>query len=125
MAHSLNVGNHTIEFENGVQLPPTKMEGKTKLADAIASVATGDDVYLAPFQYLDLGILAYTGRYSALAQIQLTPSEAGRLKANGRVGFGLWRSLYLAKQTSVRNQVLVFFDWAKAQMFGRDITLID
>ena len=93
--------------------------------DSVAAVATGDDEYLAPFQYLDLGILAYTGRYSALAQLQLTPSEATRIKANGTFGFGLWRSLYLAKQTSVRNQMLVFFDWAKAQMFGRDITLIE
>ena len=125
LAHTLNAGNHTIDFVNGVQLPPKKLKDKAKLADAIASLAIQDDEYLAPFQYLDMGVLAYTGSYSALAQIQLTPSEATRMKASGSIGFGLWRSLYLAKQTSVRNQMLVFLDWFKARAFGRDITLID
>ena len=125
LAHTLNVGNHTIEFENGVQLPPTKMKGKTQLTDVVATMATGDKDYLAPFQYLDLGILAYTGRFSALAQLQLTPAESTRVKVSGGAGFGLWRSIYLAKQTSRRNQLLVFFDWTKAKLFGRDITLID
>lgn len=125
LAHVLNVGNHTIKFENGVQLPPTKVKGKTKLSDTIATIATGDIDYLAPFQYLDLGILAYTGRFTALAQLQLTPAQSTRVKVSGRAGFGLWRSIYLAKQTSMRNQFLVFFDWTKAKLFGRDITLIE
>jgi NADH dehydrogenase FAD-containing subunit len=125
LAHTLNVGNHTLDFVNGVQMPPKKIEGKTLLTDKIASMATKDDEYLAPFQYLDLGVLAYTGRYSALAQLQLTPAEQTRIKATGGIGFGLWRSLYLAKQTSIRNQLLVFFDWIKARTFGRDITLIE
>ncbi|CAB9513606.1 Internal alternative NAD(P)H-ubiquinone oxidoreductase A1, mitochondrial [Seminavis robusta] len=125
LAHILNVGNHTIGFENGVQLPPKKVLGQTQLADSIAALSTGEDEYLAPFQYLDLGVLAYTGRFSALAQLQMAPTEAGRVKAKGKVGFGLWRSIYLIKQTSLRNQMLVFLDWCKARMFGRDITLID
>lgn len=125
LAHILNVGNHTIDFENGVQLPPRKMKSMTKLVDSVATIATGDKDYLAPFQYLDLGVLAYTGRFSALAQLQMTPAESSRIKASGSVGYGLWRSIYLAKQTSLRNQMLVFFDWAKARTFGRDITLIE
>lgn len=124
LAHVLNVGNHTIDFENGVQLPPKRIKEKNPLSDAITRLSTGDSEYLAPFQFLDLGILAYTGRFSALAQLQLTPEEDSRVKVSGKVGFGLWRSIYLAKQTSVRNQMLVFFDWIKAKLFGRDITLI-
>jgi len=125
LAHTLNVGNHDIEFENGVQLPPKKIEGRTKLSDAVATMANGEEEYLAPFQYLDLGVLAYTGRYSALAQLQMTPKDSSRVKVSGKAGYGLWRSIYLAKQTSFRNQMLVFFDWTKARLFGRDITLID
>jgi len=55
LAHVLNVGNHTIDFENGVQLPPKRIPGRAKLADKVAAMATGDSEYLAPFQYLDLG----------------------------------------------------------------------
>lgn len=125
LAHTLNVGNHTIEFENGVQLPPKKIPGLSKWTDAVASMATGDREYLAPFQYLDLGILAYTGRFSALAQVQMTPADFTKIKASGSIGYGLWRSIYLAKQTSGRNQLLVFFDWTKTRLFGRDIALVE
>lgn len=123
LAHSFNVGNHTIDFENGVQLPPKKIAQRTTLADTVAAISTGEDEYVAPFQYLDLGVLAYTGKFSALAQLQLTPEKG--LKAKGTLGFSLWRSIYLAKQTSGRNQAQVFFDWMRAQVFGRDTALIE
>jgi NADH dehydrogenase FAD-containing subunit len=125
LAHTLNVGNHTIDFENGVQLPPKRIDSRIQLHDHVASIATGEYEYLAPFQYLDLGILAYTGHYSALAQVQMTPSKASQIRSKGRLGFGLWRSIYLAKQTSFRNQLQVAFDWTKAQVFGRDITRLE
>jgi NADH dehydrogenase FAD-containing subunit len=60
-----------------------------------------------------------------LAQVQLTPEEKTRVKAKGQLGFGLWRSVYLMKQASMRNRVLVFFDWMKTRLFGRDITSIE
>ena len=68
------------------------------------------------------GILAYTGGGSALAQLQVTPSDEGRVKGKGKLGFGLWRSVYLSKQVSWRNRLLVFLDWGKTSVFGRDIT---
>jgi NADH dehydrogenase FAD-containing subunit len=71
-----------------------------------------------------LGILAYTGSGSALAQLQLAPEEDKRIMGTGKIGFGLWRSVYLSKQVSSRNRILVFFDWVKVQIFGRDITRI-
>jgi NADH dehydrogenase FAD-containing subunit len=125
LANSFNIGNHTIEFENGVQLPPKKIARRTKLADTISAMSTGENEYVAPFQYLDLGILAYTGKFSALAQLQLSPDKDSSFKAKGTLGFSLWRSIYLAKQTSGRNQMLVFFDWMKSQLFGRDTALIE
>mmetsp|Transcript_11560 Transcript_11560/g.16862 ORF Transcript_11560/g.16862 Transcript_11560/m.16862 type:complete len:626 (+) Transcript_11560:115-1992(+) len=103
--------------------PPMADPSREKtLSEKISSFAIGADDIAAPFQFLNLGILAYTGGGSALAQLQLTPSEQSKLKGKGKIGFGLWRSVYLSKQISWRNRVLVFFDWTKTQVFGRDIT---
>lgn len=60
---------------------------------------------------------------SALAQVQLTPKD--KLGAKGTIGFGLWRSVYMVKQVSIRNRVLVAFDWFKSRVFGRDITQLE
>jgi len=95
--------------------------------------AQGDSTYLdfgllplvqgleaRPFQFLNLGLLAYLGGGEALSQVQVGDS---RLFAQaGSVGFLLWRSVYLTKQVSVRTRVLVLFDWLKTQLFGRDVT---
>lgn len=125
LAHLLSIGDiANPQVVQGVLLPPRPIKGKTKLTDVVASFAVGNE-YLAPFQFLDLGILAYTGSYSALAQVQLTPNANTRVKASGGIGFGMWKSIYLMKQASMRNRVLVFFDWIKVQMFGRDITQLD
>ena len=32
------------------------------------------------------------------------------------------RGVYLTKQVSFRNRVLILFDWIKAQVFGRDLS---
>eukprot|EP00978_Attheya_sp_CCMP212_P011875 scaffold29516_cov52-Attheya_sp.AAC.2 len=110
-------------MEEGIFLPPTRDESqKRTLAESISSFAIQSDEYAAPFQFLNLGILAYTGDGSALAQLQVTPSDGGRVKGKGKLGFGLWRSVYLSKQISPRNRLLVLFDWGKTKLFGRDIT---
>ena len=80
---------------------------------------------MAPFQHVNLGILACTGHHSALAQLQLTLAEHAHVKATGSLRFGLWRSIHLVKQTSVCNQMLAFFDWVRCQLFGHDIASID
>jgi NADH:ubiquinone reductase (H+-translocating) len=33
----------------------------------------------------------------------------------------LWRSVYFAQSVSLRTRVLMFFDWLKRGVFGRDI----
>jgi NADH dehydrogenase FAD-containing subunit len=114
-----------MDPQDGILLPPQADPNRSKsLSENIAAFACQAGDFAAPFQFLNLGILAYTGAGSALAQLQLTPAEQARLKGTGQVGFSLWRSVYLAKQISWRNRVLVFFDWAKNQIFGRDITRI-
>lgn len=114
-----------LDAEEGILLPPQADSNRTKtLSEMISSFACQAYDFAAPFQFLNLGILAYTGGDSALAQLQLTPAEQARLKGTGKIGFSLWRSVYLTKQISWRNRVLVFFDWAKNRVFGRDITRI-
>lgn len=115
--------NHVTDLEELALLPPQPDPARPKtFAEQITAFAIQADDIAAPFQFLNLGILAYTGGGSALAQLQVTPTEKGRLKGTGKIGFGLWRSVYLSKQVSWRNRVLVFLDWGKTKVFGRDIT---
>ena len=76
-------------------------------------------VLARPFQYLDLGILTYVGDSKALAQLKVGNQT---IKGAGRLAFGLWRSVYLAKQVSLRNRLLILGDWVRTRLFGRDIT---
>ena len=107
-----------------------------------------------PFEFLNLGLLAYLGSQQALAQVQTGNFKVGRCGYNlskwgrreemvaspcyhqhhrrhplsspssssssvtiqvgetaGQAGNLLWRSVYLVKQVSTRNRVLVLFDW--------------
>eukprot|EP01038_Epipyxis_sp_PR26KG_P006467 gene6467-8896_t len=73
-----------------------------------------------PFSFLNLGILAYIGSSSAVAQVQLGQSEL--FKSQGLQAFLLWRSVYLVKQVSTRNRFLVLVDQIKTKLFGRDLT---
>lgn len=102
-------------------------------SEQIAAYTMSEANIAAPFQFLDLGILAYTGSGSALAQVQVAPSREGRgdetwdpvrLQIKGKVGFALWRTIYLAKQTSTKNVILVTLDWIKVKLFGRDISIL-
>jgi len=119
--------NKEYDFTNpelspdGTQLPPLRDMERTKtLSESIASLGYGTE-YAKPFQFLNLGILAYTGGDTALSQISAAPNTEP-IKGSGKVGNALWRSVYLSKQVSVRNRVLVLNDWIKRQVFGRDIT---
>ncbi len=74
-----------------------------------------------PFKFLDLGLLAYVGQQNALAQVKAGSNvKLGDYSAGG--GNLLWRSVYIVKQVSTRNRVLVLLDWMKSQVFGRDIS---
>ena len=124
-----------VHDDTSVLLPPMVLdpEQTKSLSEHISSFAIRDKEIAAPFQYLDLGILAYTGSGSALAQVQVAPGKGDptsetwnpvRLQIKGRLGFGLWRSIYLLKQTSPKNIVLVTLDWIKVNLFGRDISIL-
>ena len=105
----------------GIQLPPVRnSNSEVSASECIASMGHGTD-FAKPFQFLNLGILAYTGGNTALSQISAAPNTEP-IKGSGKVGNALWRSVYLSKQISVRNRVLVLNDWITKELFGRDIT---
>lgn len=124
-----NLLNKKFEFspaiEDGILPPPTRdpIRTETSFSDAIAGFATNNYEYAKPFQFLNLGILAYTGGGTALSQVTPAP-DAPALKGTGQFGNAVWRSVYLSKQVSWRNRLLVLNDWTKRQLFGRDITRI-
>jgi len=109
--------------EDGIFPPPTKDPARTEtsFSDGIAAFAINNDEYAKPFQFLNLGILAYSGGGTALAQVTPVP-EGKPVKGKGKLGNAVWRSVYLSKQVSWRNRLLVLNDWIKRQLFGRDIT---
>lgn len=73
-----------------------------------------------PFRFLDLGRLAYLGEEKAVAEVALGSTTVSQTA--GVSAFLLWRSVYMVKQVSFRNRVLVLFDWVKSKIFGRDLT---
>ena len=72
-----------------------------------------------PFEFLTLGILAAVGDNKAIAQIEAFDNK---LSLWGSPAFLLWKSVYITKQVSFRNRVLILFDWLKTRVFGRDLS---
>ncbi|MBI4534811.1 MAG: FAD-dependent oxidoreductase [Ignavibacteriae bacterium] len=100
----------------GAPLPATsqvaQQEGKY-LARSLTKRARKKSV--EPFHYKHLGMLAYIGSNKALADLQ-------NFKGRGWTTWLFWRSAYLSRIVSIKNKVLVVFDWVKAKVFGRDIS---
>ena len=72
---------------------------------------------IEPFTFKNLGMLAYVGDSKALADI-----PKADLQLRGETTYFFWRSAYLTRLVSMKNKVLVLFDWLKARMFGRDLS---
>ncbi len=102
------------------------IEGKT--IPATAQVAQQEGQYLAkalqrgasgirqkPFRYKHYGMLAYIGSAQALADLE-------HIKGRGFATWLFWRSVYITRLVSMKNKILVLFDWAKTFLFGRDIS---
>lgn len=68
-----------------------------------------------PFKFKNFGMLAYIGEHKALADLP-------QFKGTGFKTFVFWRSAYLTKLVSLKNKMLVLFDWAKTFLFGRDVS---
>lgn len=63
LAHVLSVGKNlnAMKDKEGLMLPPRLDKARVKPMDRVMQLATGDSDYIAPFQFWDMGILAYTG----------------------------------------------------------------
>jgi NADH:ubiquinone reductase (non-electrogenic) len=103
------------EIENS-PLPVTaqvaQQEGKY-LGNALNRLAINKKV--RPFSFHDLGMLAYVGNMKALADLP-------QYKGTGFKAFLFWRSVYITRLVSIKNKMLVLFDWFKNIIFGRDIS---
>ncbi|KAH9263945.1 hypothetical protein BASA83_012613 [Batrachochytrium salamandrivorans] len=71
---------------------------------------------VGPFTYDHLGSLAYIGGDKAIADFPFG------VHISGFATHFFWRSAYLSTLFSLRNRVLVSFDWTKKTIFGRDIS---
>ncbi|WPG99449.1 Hypothetical protein R9X50_00226300 [Acrodontium crateriforme] len=74
---------------------------------------------MGPFEYSHQGSLAYIGSEKAVADISWL---TGNLATGGQLTYFFWRSAYLSMCFSTRNRVLVFVDWMKTKIFGRDVS---
>lgn len=68
-----------------------------------------------PFKYRNFGMLAYVGDDAAIADVE-------GIHGKGKLAFFFWRSAYFTRLLSVKNKVLVLFDWIKTSLLGRDIS---
>uniref|UniRef100_A0A7R9UDT3 FAD/NAD(P)-binding domain-containing protein n=1 Tax=Pinguiococcus pyrenoidosus TaxID=172671 RepID=A0A7R9UDT3_9STRA len=99
-------------------MPAQQRDSGKGAADAAAALEPPQR-FAKPFQFLNLGILAYVGNDKGIAQLQVNKTP---VKSKGFGGWLLWRSIYLSKQVSWRNRALVAIDWMKTTLFGRDLT---
>lgn len=83
------------------------------LGKSLNKLARGKEI--KPFKYKDLGMLAYIGSHKALA-------NTNQYKGSGFVTWLFWRSVYVTKLVSLKNKILVLFDWFKTFVFGRDVS---
>ena len=74
---------------------------------------------VGPFEYSHQGSLAYIGSEKAVADVSWL---SGNIASGGTMTYLFWRSAYVSMCFSTRNKILVIMDWAKAKMFGRDVS---
>lgn len=89
-----------------------QQQGK-HLGKTLNRLARGKPV--SPFTFKDLGMLAYIGSRKALADLP-------QYKGTGFATWLFWRSVYLTRLVSLKNKMLVLFDWFKNFLFGRDVS---
>jgi len=112
--HIYALGDAAVVDTN--RLPPTaqvaQQQGKF-LARLLNARLDGRE--LRPFTFRNLGMLAYVGTNRALADLP-------HFKGRGFSTWLFWRSAYFTKLVSLKNKILVLFDWFKTTVFGRDIS---
>ena len=103
----------TLEERNVPATAQLAQQEGRYLARSLNALAKNKPV--SPFRERNLGMLAYVGSNRALADLT-------SVRAHGFATWLFWRSAYFTKLVSLKNKVLVLFDWFKALLFGRDIS---
>ncbi|KAL6450009.1 NDE1 External NADH-ubiquinone oxidoreductase 1 [Candida maltosa Xu316] len=75
---------------------------------------------LPEFVYKYKGSLAYIGSEKAVADVAV--GSWSNVASGGNLTYLFWRSAYVMMCLSVKNQILVCFDWIKVYLFGRDFS---
>ena len=97
-------------------------ETSLKSGSSGSSASSSSSPPLKPFEFLSLGILAYVGSDTGVSDVSI-PGVGETVKVSGYLSFLLWRSVYITKQVSTRNRVLILFNWVTTRIFGRDLSL--
>jgi len=123
--------DNVLQYDEFMQMLK-KVDSKVTTLPATAQCAAQQGKYLAGlfhtiandtkspsdhqhFEFKPLGTLAYVGSESAVG-------EVGRWRLTGFATWWLWRATTWFEQYSLRNKMLVAFDWMKTKIFGRDIS---
>jgi len=100
------IGDVASFVQDGAELPmlaPPAMQQARTLAKNLVREAAGKPA--RPFRYRDKGMMATIGRSAAVA-------ETKRLALTGFLGWIGWLALHLWYIISVRNRVVILFQWA-------------
>jgi len=85
------------------------------------------DGFKPAFEYFHLGSMASTGGGTAVVDVSCLvddPLLPGQGKVKGLAALAMWRGVYWSKTVSWRSKTLMLTDWAKAKVFGRDLSRI-
>lgn len=64
----------------------------------------------------------HKGSFAALGGSEAVGEVPGMIKGGGFQVWLLWRGIYLSKQFTITNMMLLSFDWIRTSLFGRDIS---
>lgn len=114
---------------NGKPLPATAQVARQEAAHLAQMMNTGSIQFndntttlsekAAPFSYKHLGQLAYLGHDEAAFDL---PVGGDKGTLHGLAIGHLWRGMETMMQVSPRNMSMVFFDWIKVKLFGRNLS---
>lgn len=103
-----------VAKQQGEYMAEVLKRGKFDQEQGLLEVADRQE----PFKYHHKGSLAYVGGDKAVMDIPKVGPILGR-----EAGL-LWKGYETFAQISLRNQLLVFNDWVRTKMFGRDISRV-
>lgn len=100
-----------------VEARPLSNESRAEILALQKQITKAEKI--RPFEYTHQGSLAYVGRDRAIADI---PFLGGEFASSGVATYIFWKSAYMSLLFSLRQRLLVAWDWTSVAMFGRDVT---